>query len=54
MASGIFNIILGVVGVALGLSGRALAFTQSNTALVVVGAGIAGFGVYQIWRDRRR
>lgn len=54
MVSGLINIVLGAAGIYLGLSGRVLAFTQSSEALVVVGAAMAGLGVYQIWRDRRR
>jgi hypothetical protein len=54
MVSGIFNILIGALGIYLGLSGRALAFTHSSNALVVIGGVAASYGVYQIWRDRRR
>ncbi len=54
MTSGLINIGVGVFGVAMGLSGHVLMFTHSTEALVGGGALIAAYGVYQVWRDRRR
>jgi len=54
MWSGIINIVLGCGGIAFGLNGGKLMFTNSSEALIGVGAVIAATGVYQIWRDRRR
>lgn len=54
MVAGIVNILLGGVGIYFGLSGRVLAFTHSNTALIGLSCVAVGLGIYQIWRDRRR
>jgi hypothetical protein len=54
MTSGIINIALGGFAVFAGLTGRVLIFTHSSEALVVGGAGIALYGAYQIFRDRKR
>lgn len=53
MIGGIINIVLGVVGIAMGIDGRVLAFTHSSEALVVMGGGLVALGVYQAWRARR-
>ncbi len=55
MGSGIFNLVVGGAAIAAGLSGRfSFIGTNSPTLLVVIGAGIAGFGVYQIIKARRK
>lgn len=55
MTPGIWNMVFGAVFVAMGLSGRfTLAFTNSQWALVAVGAAIAGWGVVQFVRHRKR
>lgn len=60
MRSGIINIVLGLVGVALGLQlipgvpRMTLIGTGSSQLLAVFGGVVAAIGVYQIWRDRRR
>jgi len=54
MIGGIINIIVGLLCVGLGLSGKfVLLGTQSSIPLVVVGAGVAGYGVFRIYRERR-
>jgi hypothetical protein len=53
MKSGVWNLGFGLVAVAAGLSGRfALIGTNSTTMLVVAGAALAAFGVFQLWRSR--
>jgi len=55
MKSGIWNIGFGVVAVLAGASGRfALPFTNSPTPLMVVGAALAAYGLFQIARSRGR
>lgn len=60
MRSGIFNIVLGVVGAVLGLQlvpglpHLTLIGTGSSEALAVFGGVVASVGIYQVWRDRRR
>ena len=55
MGAGVFNLLLGLVGLVGGLSGRlALLGTNSSVALAVVGGLIAAYGAYQIIRSRRR
>ena len=55
VGAGIFNLIIGLLGLVAGLTGRwTLWGTDSSIALAVVGAGIAGLGVYQLVRSRRR
>ncbi|OGQ23883.1 MAG: hypothetical protein A2138_22090 [Deltaproteobacteria bacterium RBG_16_71_12] len=60
MRSGIINIVLGVVGVVLGLNlipgipRMTLIGTDSSQLLAVFGGLIAAFGIYQVWRDRRK
>jgi len=54
MIGGIINIIVGLVCVGLGLSGKlVLIGTQSSIPLVAIGAAVAGYGVYRIVRERR-
>ena len=54
MIGGIINIIVGLVCVGAGLSGRfVLLGTQSSIPLVAIGAAVAGYGVYRIIRERR-
>ena len=51
MSAGVWNLIFGIVAIGAGLSGKfTLLGTHSSTALVVVGAGIAALGVYQLVR----
>ncbi len=60
MRSGIINIVLGLVGVALGLQlipgvpRMSLIGTGSSELLAVFGGVVAAIGVYQVWRDQRR
>lgn len=55
MSSGIWNLVIGGIMLIGGLTGR-LSFigTGSSTLLAVVGAGVAGYGVYQIIRAKRQ
>jgi len=53
MTSGIINVLVGVVGVAMGLSGHVLIFTHSSEALMVAGGAIAALGIYQIVRAKK-
>jgi hypothetical protein len=53
MKSGVWNLGFGLVAVAAGASGRfALIGTNSSMLLVVAGAALAAFGVFQLWRSR--
>jgi hypothetical protein len=53
MSAGVWNVIIGLVMLAGGLSGRfSLLFTNSSLALAVVGGVIAAVGGYQIVRAR--
>jgi hypothetical protein len=53
MRPGIFNIVIGLIAVGLGATGKfKLLFTQSSLALMVVGGAIAAFGVFQLLRSR--
>lgn len=55
MSAGVWNVIIGLLMLAGGLSGRfSLLFTHSSTALAVVGGVIAVVGGYQIARARRQ
>jgi hypothetical protein len=55
MSAGVWNLIIGVLAILAGLSGRfTLIGTHSSTALYVVGACIAALGVYQLVRNARR
>ena len=54
MPTGTWNIIFGLLSIAAGVSGRfRLVGTQSSTALIVIGVGITGFGLYQYIRSAR-
>ena len=54
MGTGIFNIIVGVLSILAGLSGRfAFIGTDSPWPLIALGVVIAGLGVYQIMKARR-
>jgi hypothetical protein len=54
MIGGILNIVVGLVCIAGGLSGRlALLGTKSSIPLIVIGAAVAGYGVWRIIRERR-
>ena len=49
MVMAIINLVFGIVAVAAGISGKfKLIGTDSGAALVVVGAAVAGYGVYGI------
>ncbi len=51
---GVWNIVFGVIAIAGGASGRlTLLFTGSSAALVVAGAALAAFGVFQLVRSYR-
>ena len=50
-----WNIIIGLVFIIGGLSGKlALRGTNSTAALVVIGFGLAGWGVFQVMRKRQQ
>jgi len=51
--SGIVNVIVGVLMIAAGLSGKfVLIGTHSGLALTVIGAIVAGLGVYRMIQGR--
>jgi hypothetical protein len=53
MKSGVWNLGFGLVAIAAGATGKfALLGTSSSTALVVAGALLAAFGVFQLARTR--
>lgn len=54
MGVGIFNIVIGIVAILGALRGETLIFTNSSTAALVVGSGIAAFGLYQVATSRPR
>jgi hypothetical protein len=55
MKSGIWNLGFGLVAVAAGASGRfSLPGTSSPVPLMVVGAVLAGFGLFQLATSRGR
>jgi hypothetical protein len=55
MGAGIWNLLFGVAFIVGGLSGRiALIGTQSPGAAVAVGAVMAAWGGWQLWRSRKR
>ena len=52
---GIFNIVIGLIMLVGGLSGRlALIGTNNSTILAAIGAAVLAFGVYRTVKDRRR
>lgn len=53
MGAAIFNLVIGIGLVALGLSGFTLIFTDSSTLLIAAGAVIAGLGVFQLIKRLR-
>jgi hypothetical protein len=55
MKAGVWNLVFGLVGVALGLSGQfVLLGTSSSGALAAVGGVLAAWGLVQIVRSRRQ
>lgn len=55
MAGAIVNIVMGLVFVVGGATGRLVLFgTHSSAALVVAGLGLTSWGIFQIWRARSR
>ncbi|GAC1595286.1 MAG: hypothetical protein NVS3B20_19240 [Polyangiales bacterium] len=51
MQSAIFNIVLGLVAIAFGASGKfTLVGTESATALIIFGVALSAFGVVQAVR----
>jgi len=53
MKSGVWNLGFGLIAVAAGASGQyRLPMTSSPTPLIVVGALLAAFGVYQLWKNK--
>jgi hypothetical protein len=53
MKSGVWNLGFGLVAVAAGASGQfTLLGTSSSTLLIVAGAVVATFGVFQLWKNR--
>ncbi|MGO9833254.1 MAG: hypothetical protein ACLP1X_03475 [Polyangiaceae bacterium] len=53
MKSGVWNLGFGLVAVAAGASGQfRLPLTSSPTPLMAVGALVALFGVYQLWKTK--
>ncbi len=54
MRAGVWNLVIGLLAVGAGASGRfALIGTHSSTALVVVGGCIAALGLFQLIRSRK-
>jgi len=49
-----WNIILGIVLILLGLSGRSLIGTNSPGLLILLGIAMAGWGAYQVYRRRHK
>jgi tetrahydromethanopterin S-methyltransferase subunit C len=55
MKSGIWNLGFGIVAVLAGASGRfSLPWTSTPTPLIVVGAVLAAFGLFQLATSRGR
>lgn len=55
MRAGVWNLGVGILAVAAGLSGRfALPFTDNPMYLVAVGGAIAALGVFQLWKNKGR
>jgi hypothetical protein len=58
MRAGVWNLGFGLVAIAAGASGKfALLGTSGpmgSTLLVVAGAGLAAFGVFQLWKNKGR
>jgi hypothetical protein len=53
MKAGVWNLGFGILAILAGASGQfALLGTSSSTALIVAGAALAAFGVFQLWRSR--
>jgi hypothetical protein len=54
MRAGVWNLVIGLLAVVAGASGRfALIGTHSSTALVVIGGCIAALGLYQLVKSRK-
>jgi hypothetical protein len=54
MRAGVWNLVIGLLAVGAGASGKfALIGTGSSKALIVIGACIAALGVYQLVKSRR-
>jgi len=54
MRAGVWNLVIGLLAVVAGASGRfALIGTHSSTALVVIGGCIAALGLYQLVRSKK-
>jgi hypothetical protein len=54
MRAGVWNLVIGLLAVGAGASGRfALIGTHSSTALVVIGGCIAALGLYQLVKSRK-
>ena len=55
MTRGIIDIIIGLVLVIGGLSGKLVFIgTQSGPLLAVLGLGLVGWGGYRIWKDEKK
>jgi hypothetical protein len=55
MKAGVWNLGFGLIAIAAGASGRyALPGTSNPMFLVGAGVLVAGFGVYQLWRNKGR
>lgn len=55
MKSGVWNLGFGLIGIAAGASGQyTLPGTTNPLYLVLLGAAVAGLGVFQLWRNRGR
>lgn len=48
-----WNIVMGIIAIIAGLSGRVLIFTNSPALLIIIGVGILGLGIYQVAQKRR-
>jgi hypothetical protein len=55
MIAGVWNLLFGLVAVAAGVSGRfELPLIGGSTSLIIAGALVAAYGVFQIGRAYRR
>jgi hypothetical protein len=56
--AGVWNIVIGIAAVVAGLSGRFTLIGTSGTTgqilLVALGAGFAGYGVFQLLRSKKQ
>lgn len=53
MGAAIFNIVMGLIAIGAGLTGRPFIGTDSPYIMIAIGAAIFGLGVYQLIKSRR-